>query len=288
MYDRTAQEALSDLRHFADEHDLPRPLFDSHRNSRICVGVGSARRPGSPFKYLTQTLASLVTRMGAEDGVYIHVFNLDDEPELHTEVADIRDLFGVSNIKAKAAVRLERKLQEGLDFADTLTEMHSWGCPSVLLLEDDALAQDNWVEMVELAVAGASQSWFATRLFVSNSQVSRTMQPSVTDLDQGFNTVAVLFNSEKLPAFTAAIRRAVDDNHTTGNKRFFEAKDVFMSRYGRATNVRVQTFQPPIFQHTGIFSSVVKRSAYRVGAYMQAPNFASEGLPIRFNPDLWS
>lgn len=287
-YNSSAESALLQLREFAHQRQLPLPLVASPAKSSVCVGVASARRKNSPIKYLRQTLMGLVSRMTKSDNVYIHVFNVDRQPELHTDVDEIRDLFVVSDVKAKPAVRMDRKLQEGLDFADILTEMHSWGCPSVLFLEDDALAQEHWVERVHQAVAGAPKHWFATRLYVSNPLASRIVRPGLTDLDQGYNAVAVLFNRERLPSFVSAIRRAVDANFQTGDKRHFEAKDVFLTEYAAKVNATVQAFEPPIFQHTGIFSSIVKRSAFRIGSYMQAPNFASEGVAIRFNPDDWS
>jgi hypothetical protein len=286
-YNSSAAEAFDDLKAFVDREQLELPLFRSPNSAEICVAVSTARRKNSPINYLKQCLMSLVTRMKRSDSVYIHVFNVDDMPEEHAQVEEIRKLFPVTNIKAKTATDMERKLQEGLDFADQLDVMYSWECPHSVFLEDDALAQEDWVHRVRSAIHELRPPWFAARLYVSNP-AARFPFPRITNLDQGYNAVAVLFNRQYLKSFATEIRRAVGTQYKSGNKKDFEAKDVFLSIFGRGANMAPKAFEPPIFQHTGIFSSVVKRSSLRMGSYMQAPNWPSEGVPITFNSKAWA
>ena len=289
MYNRTAQEALNDLRRFADEQGLPRPLFDSRNKHRICVGIASARRKGSPFKYLSQTLAGLVTRMRWHDGVYIHVFNVDDHPEQHTEVDEIRDLFPVSETKARTDVKYERPLQEGLDFAEQLDLMYSWDCPYIIFLEDDALAQEQWVERLNIGLEQLeAEDWLAVRLYTAREWYPPQQEPGITDFDPGFNAVAVLFNRRFLADTSNEHRAAVERSYMTNTEWLYVAKDIFLPVYAREDlDLPMKAFEPSIFQHTGIFSSVRTRDTVRMEWYMQAMNWESENRPIVFDPQWW-
>lgn len=285
MYNSTAQTALRDLREFVHENHVELPLFSLKSKPRICVGVETARREGSPFKYLSQALASLVTRMSTKRGVYIHVFNVDDEPHLHTEVDEISDLFPVSNVKAKSPPNTVRKLQEGLDFADLFYEMRSWDCPHVVLVEDDALAQQGWVERVELAANQLrNRDWLMVRLYVVRKHYPAHTPVGVTDFDQGFNTVALMVRKEYLVPMADEVRAAINRVFATDDRRYFGAKDEFMSEHLNSFfRQPILGFEPPIFQHTGVFSSVMSRDKELLEYYMQAPNFESENQPIVFD-----
>jgi hypothetical protein len=303
MYNSSAQAALSDLRQFALEHKATLPLFSLKSHPLICVGITTARRNGSDFHYLSQTLASLVTRYSKKkDAIYIHVFNTDNEPHLHREVDLIRDIFPVSNVKGRplitesaanfSSVPVEklqerlRKLQEGLDFADILFEMRSWKCPNIVLLEDDALAQQGWSKRIDWALSQLrDRKWFAVRLYSIRKYVPMHMPWGLTDFDQGFNTVALLLSEQYIVPMAEVVRAAIHRVISTGVQKHFSAKDEFMSQeLVSLFQSPIFGFDPPIFQHLGVHSSVMTRDPDFMEYYMHAPNFESEGQPIVFDP----
>ncbi len=302
-YNSSAQAALSDLRMFALEYNATLPLFSLESQPRICVGIATARRKGSQFYFLSQTLASLVTRLSKQkDAVYIHVFNADNEPQLHREVDSIRDLFPVSNVKSKPLVssssgnfssvpvqKLEerlQKLQEGLDFVEILLEMRSWKCPNLVLLEDDALAQQGWPRRLNWALKQLrDREWFAVRLYSIRKYVPMHMPSGVTDFDQGFNTVALLLSEKYIMPIAETVRAAIDRVFATGIQKHFSAKDDFMAQQLIPLfKLPIFGHDPPIFQHVGVFSSVMTRNPEFVEYYMHALNFESEGQLILFDP----
>jgi hypothetical protein len=303
MYNSSAQSALSDLRKFALEHNATLPLFSFKSQPQICVGIATSRREGSKFHYLSQTLASLVTRLSKQkDAVYIHVFNADNEPHLHKEVDSIRDLFPVSNVKGKplissstgnfSSVPLQklqerlRKLQEGLDFVEILYEMRSWKCPNLVLLEDDALAQQDWPQRLNRALSQLrDRKWFVVRLYSIRKYVPMHMPWGVTDFDQGFNTVALLLSEQHIVPMAEAVRTAIHRVIATGIQKHFSAKDEFMAQQLVSLfQIPILGHDPPIFQHVGVFSSVMTRNPEFMEYYMHALNFQSEGQLIFLNP----
>ena len=91
------------------------------------------------------------------------------------------------------------------------------------------------------------------------------------EFDQGFGVVALMLRPESLVVIAVAIRASGD----------FTAKDEFLSRQlTKMFNSPVLAFEPPIFQHTGLFSSIQARQRSRLPYYMQNPQFESDGLPI--------
>jgi hypothetical protein len=87
-----------------------------------------------------------------KDEVYIHVFNVDEGE--HEEANIVSHFVPVTNLKGSelSGERLPRKYQENLNNADVLRRMHSLKCQYPIFLEDDALAKENWMDSVMVAI----------------------------------------------------------------------------------------------------------------------------------------
>lgn len=233
-------------------------------------------------RYLSQTLASLVTRLSThKDSVYIHVFNADSQPHLHTEALGMSDLFPGSTVRAQlpalsgAALNLtevsRRKLLEGVGFVNILNEMQAWKCPNYVLLEDDALAEQGWSSSVLAAAQQlrARKAWLVTRLYTVRKYVPLFMPWGISDFDQGFNTVALLLNAQFLAPMAEQVRAAIDRVISTGSAKHFPAKDNFMvDRLTLLFKAPILSFEPPVFQHVGVFSSLESRNKEQMEYYM--------------------
>jgi len=83
--------------------------------------------------------------------------------------------------------------------------------------------------------------------------------------------------------FANALERHVIDTLDDVSK--FLPKDALLSAYSRDSRVPALTFEPVVFQHTGIHSTVNDRTLNKdFPLYMSARNFPSEGLPVVFYP----
>ena len=68
--------------------------------------------------------------------------------------------------------------------------------------------------------------------------------------------------------------------------------DLLMQKFGSSNkDLFSGSFDPVVFQHTGVYSSVMDREVdeYSVNLwYMSAKDFESEGVPIRFYAGSWT
>lgn len=301
MYFQTAMSALAMFRDDLNRKNVPLPLFldrslPENRPSsptEVCVGVLTSRRISSPYAYIKQAISSLLVRMNLPDpDVYIHVFNVDSFPQSHSEISEIRDLVPVSNLKARKPeallkVEIPQKFQESLDYGETFRTMKRMMCRNILIVEDDAIASDDWVNRIREALTqlDAQPDWFLVRLYAVRKTVRIPKGlKGITDFDQGYGTVAVMINSNHVDDFADSMERAVVASIT--GETYFEAKDLFISDYKWSTGLPVQALEPSIFQHTGMYSSLVVRNLdpdAKINRGMYARNFVSENVPITFN-----
>ena len=301
MYYQSAMSAFSMFRDAIKRKDAPLPLFNDRSfaenrpsyPTELCVGIITARRISSPYSYLKQSVSSLLVRMNLPDPrVYIHVFNVDSSPQLHSEISDINDLVPVSNLKARkpAAIydtHIPSKFQEALDYGETFRTMKRMMCSNILILEDDAIASENWVERTREALKQlrAQPDWFLVRLYAVRKtiRIPKGLE-GITNFDQGYGTVAVMINGDHVDEFADSMDRAVVAS--IKDDIYFEAKDLFISDFKRSSGLPVQAFEPAVFQHTGTYSSLVVRNLdpdAKINRGMYARNFVSEKVPITFN-----
>ena len=253
MYDSTAKKALFELSAYLYENHVPLPLFSNRleaeynndKSPKICVSVATARRQGSPLASVAQAISSLITRMNFpahKDDIYIHVFNVDSRPEEHTDVDLIRHLVPVTNIKVSIESNdpnfpIPSHYHENLDNAQIMRHLHDIGCEYPIMIEDDALAAENWVNSVLLAIAQLEarkkNDWLAIKLFVARSSYPKLTSRGINLYDPRFNTVAVLYNRELLLEFAQAIESMVTHSVAMKNHSLHSPKDLFLDQYSR-------------------------------------------------------
>jgi len=231
-----------------------------------------------------------------KDDVYIHVLNTDKEPENHMEVEKIRHLVPVSNVKGKILeplpdFNIDYKYQENLDNAQILRLIHPIGCQYPIMMEDDALPAENWVDAVLIAIKQIEdrnpKPWFLVKLYVARMQYPPLYRRGINSYHQEWNTVAMLMNPALFLAFADAEDDTVEKTLQAKNHGIHRPKDELLNVFAANHGLVIESYEPVIFQHTGIFSSVVTRdvdvSAVDIW-YMHSSYFESEGVPITFDP----
>ena len=78
--------------------------------------------------------------------------------------------------------------------------MYAIGCEYPILIEDDALAEENWVESILLAIEQLKtrekpDNWFVIKLFVARSFYPQLKAREINSFDPRFNTVHILKSS---------------------------------------------------------------------------------------------
>jgi hypothetical protein len=300
LYDASAAKASVELKAWLSEVGA-QPLFAGSwfakpSEAKICVGIMTARRVNAPVMYLRQIVMALLTRLPVVPNreVYMHIYNVDDKPDDHLEIDNFQAWIPVTNVKAKEPRetrmfknRYTSQIQESLDYSEIMRDLANRGCKHALLLEDDALPNENWLqqtlEALEQLDNRKNPNWFVVRLYVARWRGWYPIgPPKITSYDQGFNTVAILMNGAHMVRFADSMDAAAIEYLNGGS--FFEAKDIYMGQFKWETGLGVESFEPGIFQHTGLYSSRGARDIRRFAWYMGAKNFESEGKPIFFNP----
>jgi hypothetical protein len=296
MYDDTAAKAYGELKEWLNERNDP-PLFaQSGEGTKLCVGIITARRVNSMVLYLRQMMTALLVRTYIPNPeIYMHIYNVDEKPEKHTEIDFFRKWFNVTNIKSPkpdfGADRFTSQIQESLDYSIIMRDLLAKGCRNSLLLEDDALPNQHWLEetldAIEFLDNRKNTEWFVVRLFVARWRgFYPKPPPRITSYDQGFNTVAILMNGAHMKRFADEMDTAVF-NYLKGSGPFFEAKDIFMGQFKRSSGLPIESLEPGPFQHTGLSSSRGARNIRSFNWYMGSKNFQAENIPIEFDPKKW-
>jgi hypothetical protein len=314
LYDRTAKQALQEMNAFFYENQIPLPLFRNRLQwqprgiepPKVCVAVMTARRVNSPIAYVVQTVVALLNRMQYNkysDDVYIHVFNVDPEPDRHTDVDHVRHLVPVTNvrvaIRGEESFPLGSRSHENVDYAAILRILLEMKCEYPIIVEDDALATDNWVESINLLIhqlearTGQEKSWFVVKLYTARqSGETLPMTRGLNSFDQGFNSVAVMMNPMHILGFAQVLEENVENVVSKKDNTQIGHTDLLMQKFGSSKkDLFTGSFDPVVFQHTGVYSSVMDREVdeYSVNLwYMSAKDFESEGVPIRFDAGSWT
>ena len=301
MYNMTAASALRDLREALNSNNVTLPIFrdrvglksDLLEPVSLCVGILTARRGASPVSYLTQLVSSLLVRMDIPDkDVYFHVFNVDAAPDAHKEIEHVSDLIPVTRVKAsrafvKPGMKLQVKEQEALDYADAFRIFKTAKCSNILMLEDDAFPSENWLSETRQALRelASKPRWFITRLYTKSRKARKEDGPKrLTSFNPGYNTVAVLVNGEFAGLFADRLDAEVEAS--LNGKVYFEAKDLYISKFSYEEALSIHAVEPVIFQHTGFYSSLGSRKIIptdRCTRGMTALHFDSEYKPVVFN-----
>jgi hypothetical protein len=224
--------------------------------------------------------------------VYFHVFNVDSSPEFHSEVDRVSDLIPVTRVKGTRAfvrpgMKLLAKEQEALDYADAFRILKTAKCKDILMLEDDAFPSENWLSETRQALKelASKPRWFLTRLFAISRTARKDEGPKrLTSFNPGYNTVAVLVNGEYAGLFADRLDAQVEAS--LNGQVYFEAKDLFISKFSYEEALSIHAVEPVVFQHTGLYSSLGSRNINptdRCTPGMSARHFDSEYKPVVFN-----
>ena len=305
MYADTAKQSLDEARAFLKENGIPLPLFRDLSNTaiktgpKICIGIQTAGRKSSPINYVEQTVGALLARMEMpQNDVYIHVFNVHNSSEVHKDVESIQDLVPVTRTKGTLpktlAVEYQPQFAEAHDHREAIRVLKRIGCQYPILIEDDALPQEGWLDRVRQAIKELEErdkDWFLIKMYISREPGYERKDQSyvgITSHDQTFNGVAMMYNPKYMLDYGDSLV-----NHTrlvmAGklDKMFYEFKDTWLNIYQADHKLKVEAFEPPIFQHTGIYSSVNMRPLEKFPWFMESREFVSQDLPIVFNATMW-
>ena len=307
QYDTSGKTALIDLITYLYEKKVPLPLFPNRLTSteslakpKICVAVVSARRPKAPFTYLLQGISALLNRMNYKkfkDQVYIHAFNVDNEPDMHKEFEIIESLVPVTRVKGEIKTSegfpVQTHYHENRDNAQIIRYLDKIGCEYPVLLEDDALATNEWVESILVAIKQLEEHpdpWFMVRVFTARSVYPIIKNKGLNDYDQTFGAVALMLNSKHMVEYAGELDKIVDKTIAARNHDLHIPKDHVAADFANNHKLRNWSFEPVIFQHTGMYSSVSDRPVNRGTVsqwFMFSRNFEADRQPVTFNRAFW-
>ena len=307
LYDSSGKRALLDLQNWLFENKRPVPLFEDmflpinppSYKPRVCLGIISANRDGSPFSYLIQTVSALLNRMKFAQNhhhVYIHVFNVASPPSKNREANVISQFVPVTNLKdGSTSQSYTRRQQENLDYAEILKRMNSLPCGDIILIEDDALPRNNWVDSVMLAVRQMElyehkDQWLTVKLFCAR----KPPLPDITNEGVNpyyfarWNAVAQLINKRHIMSLADYLIDIVEQS--LNDSTVVIAKDENINTWRETHGLQGMCYEPVIFQHTGVISSIQERLPDRDSVeewYMSSKQFPSESQPILFESVNW-
>jgi hypothetical protein len=163
------------------------------------------------------------------------------------------------------------------------------------------LATTDWVDSVLLALAQLEEKnnkkermddrWLMVRLYAARSQYPRLYQKGINYYDPLFSMVAVSLNKHHMLRYADELLKNVNEVLEATNIELILPKDLIPNNLASQLGLKMKAFEPVIFQHRGLYSSVVNRSQER-GAetswIMFSKYFDADGKSIEFNRDLWA
>jgi len=317
--DLSSKKALLDLQQWLYEHKYPVPLFQDRFSSpgntlpppKVCIAITTANRPQAPFLYLIQTVSALLNRMNYakyKDQVYVHVFNVDADPAEHKEAQIVSQFVPVTHVKqgVKEEFPLPRKYQENLDNAEVMRRVNSLQCEYPILIEDDALAKNDWMDSILVAIRQMEKyerdrrevlssklaPWLMVKLYCAREDDLVEVPPEGVNMTyfQRWNTVAMMMNRQYLLNVSQHLETRVNDALAEYNFTKPIAKDEDIDNWRNVTGLTGMCFEPVVFQHTGVFSSVENRQPDPESVqlwYMKSKYFEAEGKPVLFDKSQW-
>jgi hypothetical protein len=310
MYDITAKQALIDLYEYFANNQVSLPLFEDrlvhgHGDKGepfICVAVPTMRRKNSPISYLIQSISALLNRMDYKNNknrVYIHVFNVDPNPEEHFEVELIRPLVPVTVVKApldaNGAFKPNFLHHENMDYSLIIKHLHQLGCKYPIIGEDDAIVTPNWVSSVmhaaeQLEHRPVKDDWMVTKLYITRDDYSKPYNRGIQEYDIGWNSVANMFNRKHMLEITKDMEATTLEAIKNQDDSKFLITDHSMNFSAKRLKLRFLSYEPVVFQHTGIFSAVRNRLIDRESVEhrdMQSRRFDGDQTPVVFDRTMW-
>ena len=315
MYDLSAKRALIDLYKFVDEKKIQLPIFEdrvmkldseksvSKDGPLICLGITTARRQNSPISYLIQGVSAILNRMNYKlhkDKVYIHVFNVDADPGNHEDIDLVRPLLPVTNVKAEIPVfsstfKVHSLHHENMDYAMSLRILNKIGCQYPVMVEDDSVATVDWVEAILMAIDQLSRrpvknDWLVVKFYTAREEYSDKYERGISEYDMGWNSVCNLINKEYILNVAEELESTTLNAVRNEDDSLFIIKDHTINKCAVRLHLKFLAFEPVIFQHTGIFSSVRARSLDKEAVTrwdMASKRFDGAGHPINFRREFW-
>lgn len=110
----------------------------------------------------------------------------------------------------------------------------------------------------------------------------------------GFNTVANVYPSNKLRLIASFLESSFDD-YRSGREDVFKPKDIALNTFRSRTGLHEYIFEPAVFQHVGLQSSMGRPVSWEGIARVQYRPFQSYSFekeyskqPILFNSTYWT
>ncbi len=295
-YDISAKQAMIDLTIHLRENNISLPLikaFDRERSApEICVAILTINRPTTKLSFITQSLSALLNRISKPDfeRIYMHVFNVDREPESHTKLDLIRHLVPVTDLPMHKDERDSVK-KYNRDLAEVLRIVNTWErCQHPLILEEDALATLNWDREIDLAIEQieakySSTNWLMAKLFTCRvNPPSRLATYGINSYFHEYMSQALFINKVYLAEWAEYVDRA-------GMSDELEPVDHCIANFKEKKELQVPSFEPVIFQHVGISSGLGHKTydetTDEFSWWFESKFFLAEGEPIVFNSSIW-
>jgi hypothetical protein len=102
--------------------------------------------------------------------------------------------------------------------------------------------------------------------------------------------VAMMLNRRHMLAFADAMEEKVKVTMEARNHELHLPKDLVMDQYKTNNRLKVLAYEPVIFQHTCVYSSVSKRTVDESSVntwIMFSKYFEAAGEPVRFQDSFW-
>jgi hypothetical protein len=173
--------------------------------------------------------------------------------------------------------------------------MNSLPCGDVVIIEDDALPRKEWTDSVmyaakQMELYDQKDRWLTVKLFCAR-------KPPLPEISREgvnpyyfarWNTVALMINKMYIINVAEYLIDVVERSQTDSTVAV--AKDENLNTWRENQGLQGMCYEPVIFQHTGVISSVNERIPDREVVeewYMSNKQFPSEAEPIMFDRSHW-
>jgi len=159
------ERARSVLRHLGCNGDCWKEINEGSVEPEFCFVVISVSRPESTY-FLTQVVAHLVPQIPRDKSVF-SVYNA--EGKTHHEAGNLSSLVPVLTRAKKTGSLPSRFVKEKDDYVDALEWCRDKNASFSVVLEDDALPSNNFVErlrfILDYRMAKNSKNWIYLKLY---------------------------------------------------------------------------------------------------------------------------
>lgn len=140
-------------------------ILFNHR-SNLCVAILSKNRINSNRNYVIQAVMSLLTRCSFKSDFKLTLFNMEENPDMNKNALMLRNLINIENINS-GIIHSNIRVKEAADYASVIKNLNGKNCTHQLILEDDAIAQNDWFNRVEtiIKMIPSENKCFLVKLF---------------------------------------------------------------------------------------------------------------------------